>query len=110
MLVRVAQGEDRVDHCPRQHDGEHGDADEQHLNGTAASTRLDECDGDAQEASHTCTQQQQGRGALGLVLALGQLFGARTVGSEDDWPNAGEEDERGGVPACHRGHPPRYEP
>ena len=61
------------------------------------------------EAGHTCREQQHGRGAAGLILARGQLCGVRAVGPDDDWPDAHEEGERGGVPAVHSGHPPRHE-
>src|SRR5918995_2393561 len=57
------------------------------------------CAAGAVRAGARAEQQQPGR-TPGLVLAGGEVAGARPVGSGDDRPDRDEEHQRARIPAC----------
>jgi hypothetical protein len=73
VLIGVALGVDGVDHGPRQHDGQHGGADQQHPRRAALLSREVKRVTRAEEARDAGPAQQHPRRAFRLVFAGGEL-------------------------------------
>ena len=86
VLVRVAQGVDRVDHRPGQDDGQHGHADQRHALQAGLVPGQVKCVTHAQEAGDAGPDEQRPRGPPGLIFAARQLRRACAVRPDDDRP------------------------